>query len=183
MKFLISIFALFSLTILSAQGIDLEKSELQWTGKKITGQHTGNISILAADFQYVDGKLASGVLAIDMNSITCTDLEGEKADNLVGHLKSQDFFEVDGFPEAELAFDKVTLIEGDSYLLKGELTIKGLTEPIEFYANLKEKEALATLKIDRTKYDVRYGSSSFFDSLGDKAIDDMFEIKARLVYN
>ena len=73
-------------------------------------------------------------------------------------------------------------MEGNSYQLSGELTIKGITEAISFYANIGEKEATTTLKIDRSKYDVRYGSTSFFDGLGDKAIDNIFEIKAKLVF-
>jgi len=182
MKILLSIFVLFTLTLLSAQSLDLEKSSLKWTGKKITGEHSGTINIEEADFNYEDGQLVSGSMVLDMNSIKCTDLEGGRAENLVGHLKSEDFFDVNGFPEAALIFTSVQQIEGESYLLKGDITIKGTTEPIEFYANLKEKEALATIKIDRSKFDVRYGSASFFDNIGDKAIDDIFEIKARLVY-
>jgi polyisoprenoid-binding protein YceI len=182
MRILLSVFVLVSLTMLSAQSIDLDQSTLEWTGKKITGEHTGNISIQEANFQYEDGKLISGVIVINMQSITCTDLEGEKAQNLVGHLMSDDFFDAEGFPEAELTFNDVRNVEGDSYLLKGELAIKGNIEPIEFYANLSDSEANATIKIDRTKFDIRYGSASFFDTLGDKAIADLFEIKAHLVY-
>lgn len=181
MRILLSLFALISLTLISAQGIDLEKSSLEWTGRKILGEHHGEISIQEADFKYKDDQLLSGTIIIDMESMTVTDLEGEKAEKLLNHLKSKDFFETDAYPEAELTFDEVELVEGNSYLIKGEITIKGQTEPIEFYANLKENEALATLRIDRTKFDVQYGSASFFDALGDKAIDDIFEIKARLV--
>jgi polyisoprenoid-binding protein YceI len=182
MRILLSFITLFAFTLVSAQGVDLDKSSMIWTGKKIGKEHTGGVEILQADFDYEDGKLVSGTLVIDMTTITCTDLEEEKAAKLVGHLKSSDFFDVDAFPEAELNFTSVTQVEGDSYLIKGEITIKGHTEPIEFYANLKEKEALATIRIDRSKFDVRYGSASFFDDIGDSAIDDIFEIKARLVY-
>lgn len=182
MRILLSIFALAALSFTSAQSIDLDQSTVEWTGKKITGQHTGNINIQEADFQYEDGKLVGGTLVMDMTSITCTDLEGEKAEKLVGHLKSTDFFEVDAYPESVLTFDRVKQIEGYSYFIVGELSIKGQTHPIEFYANLKETGAEATIKVDRTKYDVRYGSKSFFDNLGEKAIDDIFEVKARLEY-
>jgi len=182
MKALFTFLTIIFLVGLSAQSINLEASKMEWTGKKITGQHNGTIQIAEANFGYEDGQLVSGTIVIDMTSISCSDLSGEKAESLVGHLKSADFFDVVGFPEAELTFNSVKQVEGNSYQLSGELTIKGITEAISFYANIGEKEATTTLKIDRSKYDVRYGSTSFFDGLGDKAIDNIFEIKGKLVF-
>lgn len=161
---------------------NLTKSSVEWTGKKVTGKHTGTISLLEAKLIFKDSKLVDGSFVLDMESITCTDLGGVMAAKLVGHLKSEDFFDVKSFNESTLEFTKVKHIEGNSYLIVADLTIKGITHPIEFTTNVKTHEAIATLKVDRTLYDVRYGSASFFDNIGDKAIDDIFEIKVKLVY-
>lgn len=182
MKAFFTLLTVIALAGLFAQNINLNESSMEWKGKKITGEHYGDIQIAEADFKYEDGQLVSGTIVMDMQSISCADLTGEKAENLVNHLKSPDFFDVESFPEAELSFNSVKQVEGNSYQITGTITIKGNTEPITFYANLGEKEATTTLKIDRSKFDVRYGSSSFFDDLGDKAIDNIFEIKARLVF-
>jgi len=172
----------FSFAQKEANLIILNKSTIEWIGKKVTGEHTGNISLLKANLEFKDSKLLGGSFTLDMESITCTDLGDVMAGKLVGHLKSEDFFDVKGFPESTLRFTGVKHIEGYSYSVVANLTIKGVTHPIEFTTRIKEHEATATLKVDRTLYDVRYGSASFFDNIGDKAIDDIFEIKVNLVY-
>jgi polyisoprenoid-binding protein YceI len=103
----------------------------------------------------------------------------------VGHLKNEDFFNVAKFPKSTFEVISVTPKAGDEYLVKGKLTIKGITNDVEFPATIKNdgKKLTATAKIivDRTKYDIRYGSSSFFDNLGNKAISNEFELDLNLV--
>ncbi len=169
--------------------IDLENSKVTWTGKKVTGKHTGTIDIKEANFSWTDGALSGGQVVIDMTSLSNSDL-AEKANmqaKLVGHLKSADFFNVEEHPTATLDITKVVHrgTEG-SYKIVGDLTIKGITKPIKFNAQFGEKDgkhiATADIVVDRSEYDVRYGSGSFFENLGDKTIYDEFELSVHLAF-
>ena len=75
-------------------------------------------------------------------------------------------------------------IDGNSQILDGELTIKGITHPINFSITLNsENNATAMLVFDRSKYDVRFRSGSFFDELGDKLILDDIKLEVALEFN
>ncbi|TNF77546.1 MAG: YceI family protein, partial [Bacteroidetes bacterium] len=114
--------------------------------------------------------------------ITCTDLEGEYKQKLEGHLKSDDFFSVASYETAKLVFTNSKPSGKTSYEVTGELTIKGITKPVTFDVSVYGSKATATLKIDRAEYDVRYGSGSFFDNLGDKTIYDEFDLVVDLEF-
>jgi polyisoprenoid-binding protein YceI len=107
--------------------------------------------------------LTGGSFEIDMSTIIVTDLEGEYKGQLEGHLKSNDFFGVEKFPTATLHFTKVKSLGKNSYKVKGDITIRGKTETISFNVSVYESKVNVSLKIDRTKLDIRYGSKSFFD--------------------
>ena len=128
------------------KAIDAAASNIHWLGKKVTGQHEGNISLKSGRLTFDIGTVTGGDFIVDMTSMTCTDLEGKYAGKLIGHLSSDDFFGVATHPEAKLVFTKVT----------------------------------AKVIIDRSKHDIRYGSNSFFDNLGDKAIYNDFELDVTL---
>ena len=164
--------------------VDVNKSTLAWNAKKVTGQHNGAVKITSGTLTSKGSDLTGGKFVIDMTSITCNDLQGEWNGKLVGHLKSDDFFSVEKNPTSTLEITKITP-SGDRVNVDGNLTIKGITKPISFPASISQKEsvlvAVATIKVDRTKYDIRYGSKSFFEGIGDKAIDDEFEIQVNLV--
>jgi polyisoprenoid-binding protein YceI len=115
-----------------------------------------------------------------MTSITCTDLTGEYKSNLEGHLKSDDFFSISNYPTANLVITKVSKPTKDNYNISAKLTIKGITQNIDFVAKVNGKTLSTTLVIDRTKFNIKYGSGSFFDSLGDNMIYDDFELKVKL---
>ena len=122
-------------------------------------------------------KLVGGEFVVDMTSIVVTDLEaGKGKEKLEGHLKSADFFGVESNPTSKLVFTSVKPMNDNSYTVTGDLTIKGITKPVTLVVSMFENKASATLKIDRTKYDIKYGSGSFFDNLGDKAIYDDFDL-------
>lgn len=165
--------------------VDNSKSTIVWNAKKVTGAHTGNVNISNGTLAVSGENITSGNFTVDMKSITCTDLQGEWNDKLVGHLKSDDFFSVDKSPSSQLQITKVTPAENGRVNVEGNLTIKGITKPISFPASVSKKGsvivAVATIKIDRTKYDIRYGSKSFIEGIGDKAIDDDFELQVNLV--
>jgi len=170
--------------IVSAQSISVnaEKSSIVWLGKKVTGEHTGNIKIKEGSFEVKKDKIVSGTFVIDMTTITNTDLtDAEYNGKLVGHLKSDDFFGVEKFPTATLKITEATAFKDNKATVKGNLTIKGKTNPIEFVVTKNVANYTATLIVDRSKYDVKYGSSSFFEGLGDKVIYDEFTLDVTLV--
>lgn len=162
--------------------VDTESSNIGWKGHKVTGSHEGNLSVKEGNLTYdKDGMLNGGSFLIDMTSITCTDLEGEYAGKLIGHLASPDFFSVEDFPTAKLEIVRVAPkgTPGD-YKIVANLTIKETTKEITFYSNVADGMATADITIDRTDFDVRYGSSTFFGSLGDKTIYDDFDLTIKL---
>ncbi|MFZ4581795.1 MAG: YceI family protein [Paludibacter sp.] len=155
--------------------INTAKSTVVWTGNKIGGSHTGDIKIKEGYFEVKNGVITGGKVVIDMNSMTDTDLKDEGyKQKLIGHLKSDDFFGVEKYPTANFTISKPSKLKNGKATVTGLLTIKGKSEPITF--DIVQKGAVYTtqLKVDRSKYDVRYGSKSFFDNIGDKAIDDIF---------
>ena len=165
--------------------VDVSNSQIVWKGYKVTGEHTGSVRIKSGDLTIENGTLTGGSFVIDMKSISCTDLEGEWRDKLVGHLNSEDFFNTSAFPTATLKIARV--IPQDTkgnYKVQGNLTIKGITKPVKFFARLEQKGtstlATASIKVDRSEYDVRYGSGSYFDDLGDKTIYDEFDLNVSL---
>lgn len=165
--------------------VDTAASTIAWTGKKVTGQHTGNISLQSGELVFGGGKLKGGNFVVDMGTITCTDLDGEWGTKLVGHLNSDDFFGVANHSTAKLVIKKAKLKSANTYEVKGDLTIKGTTEEVVFDAEVSEADgkvtATAQITVDRTKYGIKYGSGSFFDGLGDKMIDDNFILDVTLV--
>ncbi len=165
--------------------VDAEQSTVRWTGKKVTGQHNGMIDLQGGTLEVNGDQLSGGQFVIDMSTLNNEDLEGEDKAKLEGHLKSDDFFGVENHPTAELVITQVTPQEGDQYTITGDLTIKGTTHPVAFPATVSLQDgqltAEATITVDRSKYDVRYGSNSFFDNLGDKVIYDDFDIAVSLV--
>ncbi len=168
--------------------VNTQASVINWKGYKVTGQHEGTLAIKSGDLKVENGKLIGGNFVIDMNSITCTDLQGEYGDKLVGHLKSDDFFGVAKHPTAKFVITKV-VSRGTpgAYKVTGNLTIKETTKPVTFNTQLTEEAgktvATADIKLDRSEYDIRFGSGSFFDNLGDKTIYDEFDLNVRLVAN
>ncbi|MFY0600445.1 MAG: YceI family protein [Cyclobacteriaceae bacterium] len=165
--------------------IDTKASEVAWLAKKVTGQHNGVVALKEGSFGFSKGKLTEGSFSIDMTTIECLDLEGKSKGDLEGHLKSDDFFGVEKFPTASFVITKAVPQGADTYKVVGDITIKGKTEEIQFIATLKEDgnkvTGSATITIDRTKFDVKYGSGSFFDNLGDKTIYDNFDLTVSIV--
>ena len=156
-----------------------EKSTIKWLGKKVTGQHTGTVKLKDGQLTQDKGKV-TGTFNIDMTTIVDEDLtDATYNGKLIGHLKSEDFFNVEKFPTATFKITSAVEKKGandNNYEIIGDLTIKGITKPITFPAHLVLSPAgfiaKATLNVNRTLYDIKYGSKSFFASIGDKAIED-----------
>ena len=172
----------------SVMSVNVPESKVVWLGKKVTGEHTGTINIASGDLEFSDNKLSGGSFEIDMSSITNSDIENEEyKQKLVGHLKSDDFFGVEKYPTSTLVIKNVEAKSPNKYHVNGEITIKGITKSIEFPVEVSlvdsKASASATITIDRSEFDVKYGSGSFFEGLGDKMIYDDFTLNVTLVAN
>jgi len=178
---LIGSFVTASIEPVISENIDVTKSTITWTGKKVTGEHTGMVNIKSGNLLYDNDMLSGGNFEIDMTSITNTDMEGEWSDKLVGHLNSDDFFSVATFPTASLVITKVESSENGTYKISADLTIKGQTHPLSFMATNNDSGFTANITVDRTLYDIKYGSGKFFEGLGDKMIYDDFELSVNLI--
>lgn len=161
--------------------VDSEKSTIKWHGEKVTGEHSGNILLKEGWISWNNEKLTGGTFTIDMASISNSDIEdAEYNAKLVGHLKSDDFFGVEKFPTAKLDIKSSEKFTNNKATVKAHLTIKEITHPIEFIAQKNGDWFMAEIVVDRSKYDVRYGSGSFFDDLGDKMIYDEFTMTVKI---
>ncbi len=162
--------------------VDTEASTVTWKAYKVTGSHTGTVDLESGSLVFDDDQLTGGEFVVNMTTLISTDLEGEYKGKLEGHLKSDDFFSVANHPQAKLVFTDVKANGKNSYEVTGDLTIKGITKPVTFDLSVYGSKATATLKVDRAEYDVRYGSGSFFDNLGDKTIYDEFDLVVDLEF-
>lgn len=160
---------------------DTDKTKLLWLGEKVTGQHTGSINLQSGWINWQDNKIVSAEFNIDMASLK----DSESNERLEGHLKSDDFFGVAKFPVAKLVITGSTPFDKGTGVVTGTLTIKDITNPIEFKAAMQKKDDgvwfYANIDIDRTKYNIKYGSGTFMDNLGDKTIYDEFKLKVSLL--
>jgi polyisoprenoid-binding protein YceI len=169
-------------TTAQTKKVDAAKSTINWVGKKVTGAHEGTIAIKEGNLVFKGKKVVNGNFIVDMTTINTTDLSGKGKTNLDGHLKSDDFFGVEKFPTATLVFKTIGEKGNGVYAVTADLTIKGITHPIKFELTVAGNSATTTLKVDRTKYDIKYGSGSFFSDLGDKTISDEFELTVKLAF-
>ncbi len=179
----IAIALFFSLTNITAQTkkIDAKKSTISWVGKKLTGEHSGTISIKEGSLIMKAGKLTGGTFIVDMSKINVTDLKaGEGKEDLEKHLKADDFFGTTKFPTSKLIFKTIADKGNGVYSVTADMTIKTTTNPVTFDLTIAGKTASTTLTIDRTKYDIKYGSGTFFQNLGDKTISDNFDLAVKL---
>ena len=182
----------FSLLSLTAQEttmtIDTQSSSLNWIGKKITNsQHNGSLKFISGNLTMCTDKntsntsICKGNFIVDMTTLLVEDLTGSSKQKLEGHLKSDDFFSVDKHQKAFLLIKSSEIIES-GFSVKGLLTIKNISHPIEFELNRSIGGFTANMIFDRSKYDVKYNSGSFFENLGDRLILDDIELSANLYF-
>ena len=164
------------------KNINTATSSIEWLGKKVTGQHNGTVNFKDGTLVFKKNILAGGSFTVNMTSLTATDLSGEYQGKLNGHLKADDFFGTEKYPTATLVFKKIGVKSANVYNVTADLTIKGITKPVTFILTVNGNTATTTFNVDRTKYDIKYGSKSFFESIGDKAIYDEFELKVALKF-
>lgn len=180
----------FGLAATATEPIDSEKKEVKtetstvtWKGYKFAGSHNGNIALKSGALMFEEDKLTGGEFTVDMATISVADLEaGKGKEKLEGHLNTDDFFGTANHATATLVFKTVTASGKNSYDVTGDLTIKGITKAVTFDVSVYGSKATATLKVDRTNYDIHYGSTNFTDTLKDKAIYDEFDLVVDLEF-
>jgi len=169
--------------------VDATQSQLNWTGEKVTGTHHGTIAIKSGTITQNHGAV-KGSVVFDMNSITVTDLTGDYKGKLEKHLKSDDFFSTEKNPTSEFVIVSLTPLKSDNnsknnFTVAGTLTIKGISQPVEFPAYVFFEGTKMTVsgeaKVDRTKYDIKFKSATFIEDIGDKAIADIFTLKLDII--
>jgi polyisoprenoid-binding protein YceI len=166
--------------------IQQTSSTVNWTGKKVLGLHTGSINIADGYIEITDNNIAGGEIEIDMTSIVITDIQDKKTNrDFLAHLLNDDFFSVDKFKTAKLTLTGSSKIEINKFKIDGDLTIKDISHPISFISSVEiftdTLHSLGEVVIDRTLYNIRYGSGKFIDNLGDKLIYDDFVLQFKLI--
>ena len=167
--------------------LKLDKSKLEWTGKKVTGKHHGVVMLKSGKIVIKGTKIVGGEFVMDMTTLRNTDIKSDKyRGDLEKHLRSDDFFGVEKFPESKFVIKESKYLTNGSILVKGEISIKGITKPLEFEVDFhihgESVHVSGLMIIDRTQFGIRYGSGSFFDNLGDRTIHDNFELKFDLMF-
>lgn len=172
--------------------IDLNESRVEWLGRNLLNKHWGRIGLKGGWLEFASGQLRGGEVVIDMKAITCDDLAGGVLhDVLIAHLHSDDFFDVDLHPEARVNIVSASPVEGAgsgacNLRVTAELTLKGITRPVEFIASTGitaegKAAAQAALCIDRTEWNVLYGSGKFFSRLAGHLVNDLIELQLRVI--
>lgn len=166
--------------------VDNNATTIIWTGKKVGGKHFGKIKVAQGSLSASGSQIIGGSITIDMNSMTCDDItDAEYNGKLIGHLKNEDFFNTASYPEAKLDITKVAY-KGKMVVVSGNLTIKGISKPVSFNVMVansgNQLKANGKLIFDRTKYDIKYGST-LFGAAADKAIENNVTLDITLVAN
>jgi polyisoprenoid-binding protein YceI len=166
-------------------------STLGWEGKAVTHGHNGTMQFASGELEVNGSQVVGGTAVVDMKSMKATDItDADNHAKFVGHMSSDDFFGVATNPTATFKITSIKPIAGakadaNNVTITGNMTIKGVTQVVSFPAKAGVKGGVAAVTgkatIDRTKFGLKYGSKSFFDSIGDKAINDTFDLTFNVV--
>lgn len=168
--------------------VSTTESTITWKAAKVTGEHYGKVKLSDAKLDYANGKITGGSFEMDMTSITVEDITDANSNKrLTDHLKSDDFFSVEKFNKSSFKIKEAKSSNGKDYQITGDLTIKGITNPVTFPAKVEvvggKITATAKITFDRTKFDIKYRSGSYFENLADKLIYDEVSLDVKLVAN
>lgn len=181
---ILSLMAL-NLSPLETVPVNTQKSTIEWEGGSATTTHNGLISLKSGNLEISDGKLTGGTFEVDMTSITNLDVSEAYRGKLENHLKSEDFFDADAFPTAQLIIVKATEEKENLYRIIADFTVRDITKSIEFDATLTPSgnsyKASANFTFDRSEYEVKHRSGSFFMDLGDKLIYDEIKVAISVI--
>ena len=178
-------------TTAPAYKLQSQLSTLGWEGKAVTHGHNGSMDFTDGELLVKGNALVGGTVTVNMKSLKCLDIkDAESQGKFVGHMTSDDFFGVEKFPTSTFKIVSITPIKGaakdaENATIAGDMTIKGVTQRISFPAKVGVKDGVAAasgkVTIDRTKFGLKYGSKTFFDSIGDKAIYDTFDLSFNVI--
>ncbi len=152
-------------------------SSVEWTGYAEVGNYTqsGSLNCKEGSFELKEGLITSGKIVMDMKSISHSDRTLEK------HLKADDFFDVKKYPTATFQ-----ILSGTTTSVNGILTMHGISKEISMIIDIKEDieriTVIGQMSIDRTQFDIKYNSSSYFQDLGNYAIKNEFDLSVSLVF-
>jgi len=166
-------------TSVITKDIIVKDSSIKWKAYKVTGEHYGTVLLKEGILKFENDILIGGTFIVDMTSLSVDDQKGMKKRFLTKHLKSDDFFDIKNHATSSLRFTEVLRAE-NTYQISADLTIKGITKPISFEMDIVDNKATTKLKINRTHYNIRYRSTSFFQDLKNKAIHDEFDLDVTL---
>jgi polyisoprenoid-binding protein YceI len=164
--------------------VDTEKSNIEWLCKKVGGQHNGKVKIKDGSLIFDGNTLKGGTFTMDMTTISVLDSPNNK--KLIDDILSDNFFSITKYPTSTFTITKVTPSGADQVDITGDLTVRGITKPITFSSVVKKQGSTVVgvakgVKVDRTKFDITFRSKSIFATIGDKAVDDEFELSINLV--
>jgi len=159
--------------------VDVDRSTIEWSAKKVGGGHVGTVKIAEGKLIFSGKSLKNGNFQMNMASITSDNAR------VTTHLKSDDFFSAEKNPLSKFEITKIISSGPDRLMITGNLSIKGFTHPVTFPATVKQQKGVVVavasgIRVDRTKYDIKFRSKTFFGDIGDKAIDDEFELSINL---
>lgn len=164
--------------------VDVEKSSMEWLCKKIGGQHNGKVKIKEGSLVFDGNNLKGGSFTMDMTTIT--DLDSPDNKRLIDDILSNNFFDITKFPTSTFVITKVTPAGADQVNITGNLTVKGITKPVSFSSSVKKEKNVVVavangVRVDRTKFDITFRSATFFSAIGNRAVDDEFELTITLL--
>ncbi|MDA0314476.1 MAG: YceI family protein [Bacteroidetes bacterium] len=166
--------------------VNKAESQIRWEASKVTGTHWGYVPMKNATLDVSGGKITGGSFDMDMVNLTVEDLtDAESKGKLTVHLKSDDFFSVGKFNTSTFKITEAKSNNGKDYTITGNLTIKGITQKISFPAKVavagKKVTATGQITFDRTKFEIKFRSGSYFENLADKMIYDEVKLNVKLV--
>ncbi|MBV8813710.1 MAG: YceI family protein [Verrucomicrobia bacterium] len=172
--------------------VDQAASVAEWVGRNLFNRHAGTVQLGAGTIDFRNGLLVDGHLVVDMTTLRCTDIADPALNaHLVAHLKSDDFFSTEKYPNAEFNILTATVRDGvnpdePNYRIRGDFTLRGVTQPLDLSAVVARKPggaftAQARLDIDRTLWGAIYGSAKFFGGLGQHLVNDVVHVYLKVV--
>lgn len=168
--------------------IDCSLSRLEWIGRNICKRHHGTIDIKGGEIRFEKGMLTGGAITLDMGTIRNIDLEDDTLNGfLIRHLSSDDFFDVEHYPTAKFEIMECAAIPDatpgtPNYSINGTLTIKDVSREILIQATVTPGEnriasAHSCFDIDRTQWNINYGSGKLFEKLGMHLVNDIISLE------
>lgn len=165
--------------------IDTKESVIKWKGSMVASaeEHTGYVYISKGELAIEKGQLVGGTAEIGLNTMEYADKENKNTP--IKHLKSPDYFDVEKFPISTIVITSAASVNGETIMVTGNLTIKGIAHPVTFPAKMEVKNGIlkanGRLIIDRTDWGIRYRSGKFYDVLADQIVSDDIEFHVKII--